>query len=271
MPAEPMTVACLLNGGRVRYKEVARAMAAGINASGGNAVLTDLMAGTIKADVAVMYGWKMRERLRHYRQWVYADLGYWDRLGHYRLSVNSWSPDAYVRAGLPVTRLEALGVEVKPWRTGGDEVLLMGASAKSMHQHGYGYMQWETKTAQRLQKLGVKVVFRPKPNDVQKQPLPVAGVGYDERPLDKALAAAWFVVTHHSNAAIDALVAGVPVHCETGAAAAFSVPIAQAASPELLDGREQFLADVAWLQWTPDEMRSGAAWRHLMDRGVIRC
>jgi hypothetical protein len=92
-------------------------------------------------------------------------------------------------------------------------------------------------------------------------------VGYDLRPISEALASARAIVTHHSNVAVEALAAGVPVHCFTGAAAACSVPLDRLC--ERPEGREQFLADVAYLQWSLDEMRSGAYWAHIKERGVI--
>lgn len=269
MPAG-LKVACLLNHGMTRYRHIANSMAMGIRESGDSAVVCDLRART-RADVAVCYGWKYRDEFRNYPQWIYADLGYWCRDTHYRLCVNSWGPEGYVKADLPASRLESFGVEMKPWRRGGEQILILGASGKSMGQHGHRYMEWETAAAKRLRGTGLDVIYRPKPKDPEKRPLPVEGVGYDERPLAESLARAWFVVTHHSNAAIDALAAGVPVHCEIGAAAAFSVPLEAADNPPLLDGREQFLADVAWLQWSLAEMKTGAAWRHLKDRGLIRC
>ena len=58
---------------------------------------------------------------------------------------------------------------------------------------------------------------------------PIPGSGYDKRPISEALSNAWAWVTHHSNSAVDALLAGVPVHCEIGAAAAMSVPLDQIA------------------------------------------
>lgn len=99
--------------------------------------------------------------------------------------------------------------------------------------------------------------------------MPIPGAGYDQRPISEALGNAWAWVTHHSNSAVDALLAGVPAHCEMGAAAALSIPLDQIAEPVLPAGRDQFLADVAWLQWSLDEMRSGAAWAHLKDRGLV--
>lgn len=264
-----LRVACIANSRLRRYKDFARAMADGIKACGDVPVMRQLGEPPAGEDVGLMYGWKHRAHLHRYPQWLYADLGYWARKTHYRICVGDWSPHRYVSAGLPVSRLAALGVEIKTWQHGGDKVLLLGAQGKSMREHGYRYMQWETATAKRLLQLGLSVVYRPKPTDPEKAPMNLPGVGYDDGPLGEALATAKLVVAHHSNAAIDALVAGVPVHCETGVAAAFSVPIR--AEPELREGREQFLADVAWLQWTLAEMRSGAAWAHLKERGLIRC
>lgn len=265
-----MHVACLL-GPKAKTKTVAKAMAAGIARYGDTASVLRCETAAPGFDCAVMYGWINRAHLRRFPQFVYADLGFWCRDSHYRLSVNGWSPEAYVRAGLPPYRLAAFGVRVLPWHRTGREILIMGATAKSAPEHGYAYMQWEAEAATAALAFGRPVVYRPKPTDPNKQRLPVKGVGYDaDRPVDEALRAAWCVVTHHSNAAIDALIAGVPVHCALGAAAAFSVPMTQIGDPPLLDGREQFLADVAWLNWSVPEMHNGAAWAHLRERKLIQ-
>lgn len=220
-----------------------------------------------QADVGVCYGWKRHAQYQGYPRFVYADLGYWHRDTHYRLVAGGWSPERYVRAGLPCSRLDLLGVKVQPWRTGGDTVVIAGSTAKSCVEHGLKYRGWEARVAAQLSDCGKRVVYRPKPTDRNKAPLP--GVEYDEAPLAESLARACAVVTHHSNAAVEALVAGIPVHCETGVAAAFSVPLSEIAQPQLMEGREQFLADVAWLNWSLEEMRSGAAWDHMKERGLL--
>jgi hypothetical protein len=254
-----------------KYKVIASAMCAGIRACGDEAEIFQIDGEQPDADVAVSYGWKRNRVLHRYPQFAYADLGYWCRATHFRLAVNGWSPDSYVLAGLSAHRLASFGVQVQPWRGGGREVLLVGASAKSMCEHGYSYLEWETAMARALVSRGLRVAFRPKPTDLDRMPIQVEGVTYDERPLLEALNAASCVVTHHSNVAIDALVHGVPAYCELGAGAAFSVQSNEiSAAPPRLEGREQFLADVAWLQWSLDEMRSGAAWAHLRERNLIR-
>ena len=78
-------------------------------------------------------------------------------------------------------------------------------------------------------------------------------------------AGCWALVTHHSNAAVDALAAGIPVFCEDGAASLLSMPrLADIENPPLPEGRAQFFADLAYCQWSVPEMASGACWDYLI-------
>lgn len=260
-----MKVACLMHRPNRRYKLICEAMSKGIIACGDEAEITRAET-RIQADAGVIYGWKFSHLARQYGQFVYADLGFWQRETYYRITANGWGPESYVRAGLPVDRLQSMGVVIQPWRKGKGSVLLAGSSAKSAIQHGTPYMQWETRMAAQLMKLGYLVTYRPKPGDKQMQR--IDGCALDTGPLEESLRGSIAVVTHHSNLAVKALAEGVPVHCVTGAAAAFSNPLESLT--ERQTGREQFLADVAWLQWSLEEMRSGACWRHLKDRGLIQ-
>ena len=259
-----ITVACLHSPGAKRYERIAQAMYTGVRIHGDIPTMVMHNAAP-NADVAVMYGWKLSASLRKYPQFIYADLGYWQRETHYRMTVGGWSPDGYVRAGLPADRLRSFGVRVKPWHSG-EHVLLIGASEKASREHGFRYMEWEREMAGRLKALGHSVVYRAKPNDPRRCQIP--GAGYDTGSLSNAFAKAKAVVAHHSNVCVEALAAGLPVHCVTGVAAALSVPIESLeVRPE---GREQFLADVAWLQWSLDEIRRGEFWAHIKERGLVR-
>lgn len=254
-----MLVACLTHVGQKRYRRISQAMHAGIIACGDKAAIREMMLPKMEAHAAVMYGWKHVAALKCYPRYVYFDLGYWRRESFYRFSINGWSP--LLKRGMPPTRFLSLGLEIKPWRAMGDEIIVAGSTAKACAEHGLGYQQWEREAIAKLQGMGKRIVYRPKPSDRLATPIP--GSIMDRRPISEALDNCWGWVTHHSNSAVDALLAGIPVHCETGAAAHFSIPLESMADPELLQGREQFLYDVAWLQWTLEEMRSGEAWRHI--------
>lgn len=263
-----MKVACLMLDGRARYRKIATAMAQGIAHYGDEAVLRQAREPALAgADCALMYGWARKDVLRRYRQFVYFDIGYWERDSYYRFGVNRWSSHGIVGGGGSPERLNSLGIKILPWRTTGDEIIVAGQSAKAATEHGFRYGEWERLMVERLAGCGKRIVYRPKPNDLRAQP--IAGTVFDRRPLGEALASAWAVATHHSNVAIDALVAGVPVYCELGAGAAFSVPFEALADPPLRPGREQFLADTAYLQWTLDEMRSGECWAYMRGRGLV--
>jgi hypothetical protein len=252
-------VVCLTHVGQKRYRRIAQAMHSGIVACGDKAAIRELMHPPMQAHAAVMYGWKHAAALKNYGRYVYFDLGYWRRESFYRFSINGWSPQ--LKRGMPAGRFLSLGLDIKPWRAAGDEIIVAGSTAKACREHGMGYQEWEREAVRKLKGMGKRVVYRPKPNDLSAQPIP--GAIMDRRPISEALENCWAWVTHHSNSAVDALLAGVPVHCETGVASHFSVPLESLADPELRGGREQFLYDVAWLQWTLEEMRSGEAWKHI--------
>jgi hypothetical protein len=85
------------------------------------------------------------------------------------------------------------------------------------------------------------------------------------RTLQADLQGAWALVTHMSAAANEALLAGVPVFL-TGRCAATpmeSGPLSMIEQPRLPDGREEWAAGLAAMQWTLDEMRAGMAWKAL--------
>lgn len=254
------------------YRIVAEAMAKGVRACGDDATLYgENNFKSAKADIGVIYGWRNIDRVDHFQHFVYADFGYWQRERYYRVTVDGWSPGGYVLNGYDGSRLRSFGVEVKPWNRSGYEILIAGSKPKACADHGLGYMEWETKVAEwvRFYFPKEKVVYRPKPNDAARRRLIVDGVDYDEGILEDSLKRAKVVLTHHSNVTIDALTAGVPVYCHVGAATACSIQLSDVQHPPLSLNREQFLNNVAWLQWTVDEMASGVCWRNLKERGLL--
>jgi hypothetical protein len=171
-----------------------------------------------------------------------------------------------MRRGCSDERLRALGVEAKDAKAG-QSIVIAGMSAKSAADHGFAPSQWETETIQLLQSLTRRpLVYRPKPSWQGATPIPGATYSTERKPIEEVLADAHMLVSHHSNAAVDALAAGVPTYCLKGVGSLLSTAsLAEIEAPRLpsKELRRQFLADVAYCQWTPDEMRSGACWDHM--------
>jgi hypothetical protein len=73
------------------------------------------------------------------------------------------------------------------------------------------------------------------------------------------------LVTHTSCAAVEALVAGVPVFCTERCAARWmgTSDLSKIETPSYPERRQEFMEVLAENQWTLEEMKNGIAWRAL--------
>ena len=100
-----------------------------------------------------------------------------------------------------------------------------------------------------------KIVVRRKPK-----------AGETLEPLAEALGKAHALVTHSSNVAIEAVVAGVPVFVSPSSAAApMGLSDLSLIETPVYPDRDQWLAHLAYCQFSFEEIRSGAAWRMLLE------
>lgn len=165
--------------------------------------------------------------------------------GYYRLSYRSLSP-ILLREGVDQTRVERLGLKLRPWRTYGAYVLLAMPGAGFGRSIGLDMPKWiETAPATLAGYTTRPVVVRPKDSS---------------RSLREDLGNAWALVTHSSNVAVDAVIEGVPVFV------APSSPAAPVGNLDLNDlehpakpDREHWLASLASQQFTIEELREGVA------------
>jgi hypothetical protein len=87
-------------------------------------------------------------------------------------------------------------------------------------------------------------------------------------PIEDALRCCHALVTDQSNAAVLALLTGVPVFC-TSPCAAYRMghpDLAKIETPHFPPDREQWAWNLAANQWTLRQMDSGQCWRELMGR-----
>jgi hypothetical protein len=86
-----------------------------------------------------------------------------------------------------------------------------------------------------------------------------------EQTLSENLAGAWASVSLSSGAAIESLISGVPAITLSPDSLAYGITSHDLESVEkpLLPEREQFLYDLAYAQWSPEEYADGTAWRHI--------
>ena len=184
----------------------------------------------------------------------YIDHAYFDR-GHgkaYRITRNAY--EAGPVRNCPSDRFSELAVEVRPWRQSGREIIVCPPTDYFMQAHGCA--DWLETTLATLR----SVTDRPVTVRVKPQPGEVAV------PLGEALETAHALVTHSSNAAIEAVCMGTPVFVSAGSAAApvGLTDLSQIESPTYPD-REAWLAHLAYNQFSFDEIGDGRAWRMLLE------
>lgn len=278
------TIAIYYANSNRRSRIVAYAMHAGAQNLG---IKADMLRsasyrGRVTHDVAIFYGLAdgLRNVFEDYKRKhraVYIDLGYWGRRklsrydGYHKLSVNSRHPVAYFQ-NVPHTseRFDRFRINIQPWRKKGRHILVAGMSAKAAHAENLKPEEWERETIARLMEVTDRpIVYRPKPNWPEARLIPGSRMQKDVH-LSEALKNCHALVTHHSNAAIDAILAGVPCICMGGLASVLSSQdLAMIEHLPTPDGRAQWAADIAFTQYSVDEMAEGKALRYLLDEGLI--
>lgn len=206
------------------------------------------------------------------RHFALFDKGYMRRESFVRVSIDAWQPLAYFQRARPSDRFDRLGIRLQP-RKRGRHIVFAGSSQKYANFHGLGdataYAEGVIATVR--ERTDRPIVYRPKPSwaaNHADECAPIEGTIYagPEKPLAHWLEGAHALVTHGSNAALDALAAGVPVIVlGESIARPMSASMEQIEEPYFPGDAErlQFFSDAAYAQWTLEELRSGEAWADL--------
>lgn len=265
-------------------------MAAGIRAVGDDSLSVMQAHQYVRpdADVAVFYGLagRLQQVFSEYsadpaRRAVYVDLGYFGRKdggllrGYHKISVDARHPTAYFRRTEHSShRIRHLGVRVRPWRAASSDapIIVAGMGPKGAMAEGYSPGQWETQAVALMRRHTKRpIIYRPKPNWPEAAPIPGAMFSKPGAvALSDQIRGAHAVVSHHSNANVEALVEGVPSFSVAGVATTMGLTdLAMIETPLMPETRPQWLADLAWCQWNVEEMANGSPWRHMKKEGLI--
>lgn len=225
--------------------------------------------------VLITYGLGGHDRLPHAQahasrglNYIAFDAGYWERKTEdrrYRVSINGFhcpklimrgpnpGPYRWAQSDLSITDL---------FHPSGD-IILVGNSPKA---EAVGAAGWTSKKSRELRAaFGSKrrVIYRPKRRQYEKNII-CDGVA-SEGDIEKVLSKASLVVCRHSNVAVDACRAGVPVLCDDGAAAAiYPSKLQDEDKQPSAATRAEFLHRLAWWQWSESEIESGTVWPWLI-------
>lgn len=151
---------------------------------------------------------------------------------------------------------------MKPWRGDGDKVLILDHSNTA--KEFLGLHEWALNSAYRLS------LITDRPIEIRKKG--------DAESLARSLQGAWAAVTYSSNAAVEAILEGIPTIVAGASACApiCSTAIEDIENPKCAFIRDNWLRSLGWGQFTFDEMLSGMAfeivyktWMENVDRRFI--
>ncbi|MEE9611183.1 MAG: hypothetical protein V3W19_08020 [Desulfatiglandales bacterium] len=184
-----------------------------------------------------------------HRDYYHIDHGYFLRghyEGYYRVTKNGLQSDGWGKFN--PKRFEDLKVPLRPWKRTGRHIVICPLSKMAGEFINVDPKKWVETV------LGELSLHTDRPIIVKYK---------DDKPISSALEDAWCLVTHSSNAGVDAVVSGVPV-IALGHSACLPVSwdIEDIESPHW-PAREQWTWNLASNQWTLEEMRSGEAWKML--------
>lgn len=190
------------------------------------------------------------------RRVIMADIGYFNRAFDYkassfRISVDDWHPQHHV-FDAPPERFAQTGIQLKNEYRADGHILVCGMGIKSRKL--YAKERWDYEMVQRLRALypGRTIYYRPKPrqeNERIEGALPAT-----DGSIEDWLRGCFLCATHHSNAAVDAAVHGVPCVAFDGIGAAlYGNDPGSPRNPQESE-RLKFLQSVAWFNWMPSEM-----------------
>jgi len=189
------------------------------------------------------------------RDWWYGDHAYFGRFRYYRITRGTLQLDGTEHRSAPASRLrfEALGVKIRPWRTTGDHILVCPPDRIYAGLIGFDADRWLQAVLEDIKR------HSRRPIRVRCREL---GEGRG-CPLSEDLEGAWCMVTYTSNAAVEALCAGIPVICTGPCAGRLlgSGSVSEVRFPRTPPGRVEWAAWLAANQWTMDEIAAGDCWR----------
>jgi hypothetical protein len=178
------------------------------------------------------------------------------------------------------SRVSLLGLEVKPWRTTGEYILICGQHDKSLQWNNMPKMSvWVMNTITEIQKHTDRpIIFRPHPRctlpsiehefkNVRRQTPKQTPGSYDDFDIDYSNVYA--TVSYSSNPGIHSVLEGVPAFVSPSSLAydvGNDIDFFHDIEAPLTPDRQQWLNDYAWTEFTVEEISQGLPLKRLTSK-----
>jgi hypothetical protein len=164
----------------------------------------------------------------------------------------------------PPDRWKDLGLDLKDYRGQGEHILLCGQVPWDAAVQHIDYNKWCLDVVDEIKSVTDRpIIFRPHPKFSVGNVFTNVKTSNNARLIDD-LRNCWAAVALSSNALVESVIEGVPVFaCDKGAMSLdVSNDIIDLENPKLYN-REQWAYNLAYTQWTREEMVEGLPWKHL--------
>ena len=171
-------------------------------------------------------------------------------------------------------RFNKLGLTIKPWRSKGEHILVLGQNLNDASLLGADMELWVITTIKHLLKHTKRPIhFRDHPENGRKLQWAITRnfhdikqVKYDEsKTIKDSLQNAHCCVAYTSGSSLDAILDGVPVIPTSQYNFVWDISshsLNEIENPKMGE-REQLLYNLAYAQWSVKEIKEGKAWDHL--------
>lgn len=182
--------------------------------------------------------------------WYYCDHAYFGREQYFRVTRDAYQHNGQGEAR--PDRFEAFGLRIHGWRKTGRNILVCPPDRIFASLMGIDADEWLASTLDAI-------------TASTDRPIIVRDRLTFTEPLEHALSDAWSLVTYMSNAAVEALIYGVPVFC-LGPCAARDMgktDLHQIEWPAYPENRFEWASVLADNQWTMREIARGECWERI--------
>ena len=274
-----MTVGIFFPKDNEEHRDVLSAFAIGMEAAG----YTDIILAGVEdyrpVDLAVIFGvYKKAVSASFARGRIIAqqkiinkpclvlEKGFVKRDEYYMVGFGDLNNRAdFKNENMPSDRWNQLGVQIRPWKTTGEYILLCGQVPWDASCQHINLVEWLVLVSHEIRKHTLRPIrFRPHPLALNATP-EIFGTVNSTRSLKEDFENAFAVVTLNSNTAVEAVIEGIPVFAFDRGSMAWPVAnskIDMISNPLKLK-REQWAYNLAYAQWNLKEMEEGLAWNHL--------
>ena len=245
-----------------------------------------------QCDVAVIWSVLWQGRMAKYRNiWqtyrqknkpvLVVEVGGIKRNETWKIGINGINREAdFHNDSVGGERWAKFGIELKPWKQTGDDIIICGQHTNSHQWRNNPPMsKWFDQQITEIRKYTDKpIVIRPHPRnhvqiDITKyKNVRIVGprrdrTTYDDTDLAERLKSAWAVVSHSSNPAMTAAFAGIPVYVSE-ASLTYDVgnkTFENINNPDMPD-RQNWANKLSYTEWWTEEIEQGLPWKRIKKR-----